>query len=179
MRKSHLALLKTFLLVRYELTTAPCRPTTCWRREMRMAWSMVSNAVVRFSNTKTTDLLHSRAPRMSLLTLSSADLVLCLDLKPDWNLSPMSCHWRWDWSWEETSFFINLDRNDRWDIGRKLDSTSGSRLGLFLTMVCLRASGTVPKLRQVFMKGTREGPMMSLASFKILAGTASTVECRW
>jgi len=45
-----------------------------------------------------------------------------------------------------------------------------------LTMACLRASGTVPKLRPVFMNGTRKGPMMSLASFIILAGTASRVQ---
>ena len=52
----------------------------------------------------------------------------------------------------------------------------GSRLGFLssgLAMACLRAVGTVPKLRQLFMKETRKGPMVSIASFKILAGTAS------
>lgn len=104
------------LLERYDenhRSTGPYKPTECWRREMRRAWSTLSNAVVRSSNTITTELLLSIAARMSLWTLSNADSLLCLDLKPEWKFSSMACSWRLDWSREWTSFSMNLAKKKK------------------------------------------------------------------
>ena len=67
-------------------------------------------------------------------------------------------------------------RKDKWETGLKLDSTEVSRcvfLRRGLTTACLKAAGTDPELRQVFIKTSKRDPTELKTSFRNLAGIMS------
>ena len=75
-----------------------------------------------------------------------------------------------------TTFSNILDRNERFDIGRKLLSISGSRDSFFksgFTRACLKQFGTEPSVREVFIIFVMVGESVSRQDFNSGVGIGS------
>ena len=104
--------------------------------------------------------------------------MLWRDLNPDWNFSVMPLRSRCSCSCSKTTFSNTLERKGSLEMGLKLERTEGSRLCFLIrgwTIACLKAVGTQPEPRQVFINVKMCGPPMLEMCFSSLAGILSKV----
>jgi len=106
-------------------------PTQCSRREMRIEWSIVSNAALKSNSTSTADLPESRVSKISFRTLTSAVSVEWFFLNPDWNISKILFLSKKLCSWVKTIFSKIFDIKERFETGRKFVNTDKSKLVFF------------------------------------------------
>lgn len=167
------------LFVKYQFKTTPSIPTNLSSCEIRISWSIVSNAALKSSNTKTAAFPESTVNKISLRTFKSADSVLWCFLKQDWNSSTIKFSFKKDYNWIRTAFSSIFERNYNFEIGLKLFNSFEFRLVFLIkgcTIACLKISGTDPDTKQLIIIFKKLGPTVTKACFIIFDETISSGE---